>query len=266
MDISPAVGGNFKITVSQGAAAPTAGDLVRGARLATHAQKSKSRTSAEVAPRFVILKPAVALLYYETDADPADRPKGLMLLDDASAVDVARCDGGAAGGGHVVVVRPAPGDPDARALFFHVASAAEAREWQVAFQACRVSAAAAERGEAERRLLVSRAETDALHASLSLYKALAGEREDDLGAVGARLEGQLEQGLIQSGEFWTMLQRFDALKCVVDVQRLLRHHHQPVVLLVVAAPPCSMWGAGADTRSARLRVGCRGCTRCTHAH
>ena len=68
------------------------------------------------------------------------------------------------------------------------------------------------------------------------------------------LEGQLEQGLIQSGEFWTMLQRFDALKCVVDMQRLLRHHHQPVVLLVVAAPPCSVWGAGADTRSG-------GCTR-----
>ena len=43
-----------------------------------------------------------------------------------------------------------------------------------------------------------------------------------------RLEGQLEQGLIQSGEFWTMLQRFDALKCVV-VQSLLRRH-QPALL------------------------------------
>jgi hypothetical protein len=29
-----------------------------------------------------------------------------------------------------------------------------------------------------------------------------------------RLDGQLELGLIQSGEFWTMLERFDRLKSV----------------------------------------------------
>ena len=77
MEVNPFVGGGFKLTAPSTA---TASDLVKGSRLAAHANKAKSRSSNDTAPRFVILKPAVALLYYETDRDPADRPKGLLLL------------------------------------------------------------------------------------------------------------------------------------------------------------------------------------------
>jgi len=168
----------------------TASDLVRTSKLASTVLKRATRTSSEWSPRFVVLQPSVSLCYFESESDPVEKAKGVILLSQDAVMDVAS-DG--EGGRPIVVVRPTPSDPDARTLFFRVGSLSEAREWQAALNACKLSSLVGERGEVERRLEVSRAETAALHGSLLAYKEALLEREEETEALGLRLEREVER-------------------------------------------------------------------------
>ena len=107
----------------------------------------------------------VSLTYFESESDPVERAKGVILLDESSVVDVAS---DSEGGKPLVIVRPTVNDPEGRTLFFRVGSLSEAREWQQAFHACRLSTVVGEKVEVEKRLEVSRAETGVLHGTLRL--------------------------------------------------------------------------------------------------
>ena len=186
MFISPRPSGGYSVSVPNASKALDLADA--SAKLATSVLKAKSRSSRDWAHRFVVVRPAAVLAYYESDADAADRPKGLILLDDAAAVDVTEDSDGKGASWHVIVVRPSPAVADARPLLFRVESASEAREWVRALLSCRVSAAAALVDDADRRLAVSRAETAALHDTLQSYKELVTDHDAAVDALGIQID------------------------------------------------------------------------------
>ncbi len=188
MEFAPRPGGGYKLTSYSATA--RASDLVARSVLASHVQKRGGRTSGEWNPRFVVLRPSVSLLYFDSESDPVERAKGVLVLDDSAVIDIGASD--SEGGGPVVVVRPSPSDPEARSLFFRVGSTSEAQEWQQALQACRVSTAHSQCTDLERRLEVSRAETGALHSSLTAYKGALQEQEDEKERLNEEIERQKE--------------------------------------------------------------------------
>jgi hypothetical protein len=71
-EVVPAGLGNaYRVTAG---GARTASDLVRTSKLASTILKQTGRASSEWAQRFVIVKPAVTLTYFETENDAADAP------------------------------------------------------------------------------------------------------------------------------------------------------------------------------------------------
>lgn len=152
-------------------------EIARDAKLAARLDKLSGHFSKGWHQRFVIVKPVACLLYFEQETD--SEPKGVMMIDDNSSVEILDQHAGRA----IVLAVRQNASGNGRTLYFAAETKNEARYWRDSINRCRVSFIELERDDIRRKVDVVDAEKNILHESLHAIREELHHRDDIISSM-----------------------------------------------------------------------------------